>query len=270
MRTYTRMLIAGIGLMLLLAAGQPVRGDDAVAGGNPVAPTGDEWTILMPTYLWASGLEGDITIRGNTANIDLGFDKIFDHTDVGFATYIEVRKEMFGFFVNPSYTALSVDGETTGGVKVEDKLSLWIVEAGGFYQVGKWGEDRPLTLDAYAGMRWWNMHNNLNISGVGSASSNRNLWDPMIGLRVRKHFTEKFFGSLRADIGGFDIGRDTSKFSWSVTPLIGYDFNKYFTGFVGWRELATDFGDENNGANIKMGGVMLGFNFDFFGWMAKK
>ena len=96
----------------------------------------------------------------------------------------------------------------------------------------------------------------------------------MIGFRARKYFTEKFFGSVRADIGGFDIGHDTSDLSWSVTPLVGYDFNKYFSGIIGYRELAIDretgSGASKNGADVKFGGVLIGFNFDLFGWLAKK
>ena len=61
--------MAAVG-MLLLATLSPVWAAD---DGE------DKWVFTSPTYLWASGLDGDVTLNGNTADIDLGFDEVFEH-----------------------------------------------------------------------------------------------------------------------------------------------------------------------------------------------
>jgi hypothetical protein len=130
-------------------------------------------------------------------------------------------------------------------------------------------------VDALAGARYWNVKTELDITGpvTFSGEGTVELFDPMIGLRARKYLTDKLSLSVRGDIGGFDLSEDTSRFSWQIVPLIGYDFNKYFTAFAGYRLLATDYregsGANENGANIKMHGVLIGFNFDLFGWLQR-
>lgn len=51
-----------IGLVCPLARGQD----------NPIG--GEEWELSVTPYLWMAGIEGDVTIRGPTADIDLDFD----------------------------------------------------------------------------------------------------------------------------------------------------------------------------------------------------
>lgn len=266
---YTRMLgklmLASLilGLMAIL---QPVQAADE---------GGDKWQFISPAYLWMSGLEGDVTVKGNTAEIDMGFDDIFEHTDVGIQVYLEVRKEKFGFFVQPNYLKLSADGTGPLGGDVELEQTWWIVEFGGFYQIVNTGGERPLTVDAIAGARYWDIKTELDITGAFSFSgeSSTSLFDPIIGLRARKYLTEKLSVSVRGDVGGFDLSDDTSNFSWQIVPLVGYDFNKYFSAFAGYRLLATDFssgsGATEKGADIQMHGALLGFNFDLFGWLGR-
>lgn len=262
-----------LALICGLAAVGPVRADEA---GE------DNWQFFSPTYMWMSGLEGDVTLKGNTADIDLGFDEIFDHMDVGIQVYMELRKKKFGFFVQPNYMKLSADGSHASGASADFEQTLWIVEAGGFYQIVHTGEERPLTVDVIAGVRYWGIKNELELTGLPvppfpsatfDAVGHTDLIDPIIGARARKNLTEKLFVSVRGDIGGFDLSDHTSRFSWQIMPLLGYDFNQYFTLFGGYRLLATEFesgsGASKQGANIQMHGVLLGFNFDFFEWLGR-
>lgn len=235
----------------------------------------DKWTVNSPFYLWFSGMDGDVTVKGRTGDVDLDFSDILDLTKTGFQAYIEVRKPKFGFFANPAFLRLG-DEEKVRNTKASVDQDLWIVEFGGFYQVGRWGEERPLTMDVYGGGRFWKIStdaklNNSVVPFTVKTSSSTELIDPMIGLRVKKYLTDKLSVGVRGDIGGFDISdENTSEFSWQAIPLVGYDFTRHFSLFAGYRALGIDH-SENSGAREKgfdltMHGVLIGFNFDMSGW----
>lgn len=227
----------------------------------------DNWRFMSPTYLWAAAVDGDITSGGVSRDIDLSYSDLTDKLDASYQFYFELRKDKFGFFAQPNYMKFSNDQTALEIVDIE--LTLWIVEFGGFYQVMDTGGERPLTVDAIVGGRYWGFKTDVEVFGQSKTESTVDVMDPIIGVRARKYFNEKCFGSLRADIGGFDLGTHQSTFSWQVVPMVGYDFNKYFTGFVGWRQLALDYEASNKGADLQFGGVLIGFNWDFFAWLRR-
>ena len=54
-----------------------------------------------------------------------------------------------------------------------DTLSLTIIEAAGLFEVAKWpGSDQSFTaLDTYAGGRFWNVSNQINLDLTGAIAS---------------------------------------------------------------------------------------------------
>lgn len=261
-----------VAILVALAGISVCRADEAAPAGE------DKFTFTSPTfYLWMSGLEGDVTMAGQTVPVDVGFDKLFEHTDLGWSGYFELEKGPMGVYLQPNYMALSAEGDMPGpgaGVaKIEQRL--WIVEGAFQYMFWKSDGERPWKLTALAGLRWWNNHFNVKIKGgpLGGFEAARtgNLYDPIIGLRVEKHFTDKLHIRVQGDVGGFDIGHDTSNFAWQILPTVGYDltlFKKPFTPFIGYRVLASEFengsGGSKNGANFKMQGLLVGFNWVIF------
>ncbi|MCI0738954.1 MAG: hypothetical protein L0Y72_07910 [Gemmataceae bacterium] len=230
------------------------------ADGEP-----DRWHLISTPFLWGSALEGDATIRGVDLNIDLGFDDLFEVTDFGFQTYLEVRKKKFGFFAAPSYLKLSGDAEA-GSLSADFEQQWWTVEGGGFYNLVDTGNEKPFTLDVIAGVRYWNVDTEVNVEGGGplgvdlEIGSTFEILDPIVGLRMRYYFTRKLSISLRGDVGGFGISSgDTSEFSWQALGLLGYDFTKRFTLLGGYRALGIDAEeDSGNTFDVVFQGVLLG------------
>jgi hypothetical protein len=186
--------------------------------------------------------------------------------DSGFMTYLEFGKSKYGFYGQPNYLTLSADG-TQGRVHGDDTLQLWIVEAGGFCQIGKWGEERSLTLDATAGVRYWNLHNEIELNGTGGnvkidRGSTMSLTDPVVGMRARQYLTPKLSLTLRGDFGGFGMTSQMSDFTWQALGLVGYDFTKRFSLFAGYRALAVDkeigHGSGKHGADLILNGALFG------------
>jgi hypothetical protein len=250
----------------------------AESAAQPTPPDQDGWQFFMPTYLWMPGIDGDMTAKGRTADVSVDPQDVFDHTDVGIILYLEVRKQKYGFFIEPFYTVLSADSSGTSNFgdtrSVDLELEQWIATGGGFYQLVHTGGDKPLTLDVMAGARWWSMKNTLTFKGpiIGrvQGTDTTEFLDPYVGFRARQYLTRKLFVAVRGDVGGFDLSDDCSDLSWQALGLVGYDFNQYFTLHAGYRALAGDY-DEGGGANktsvdVVLHGAMIGFDFDLFGW----
>jgi hypothetical protein len=236
----------------------------------------DKWVFNSPLYLWASGMSGTATVNGRRVSYDLSFTDIYDHLDVGFMAYFELAKPQYGFYVQPNYDALSADGGS-GGIKAQLETQLWIVEFGGFYRIWNSASDRPANLYAVVGGRYWNIHNNLTVKDpiLGKQTGADTAWlcDPIVGLRFTEYLTKKVHVWVQGDIGGFGIAENTSRFSWQVMPLIGYDFTmpvikKPSTVFAGWRWLNVQHLQSTSSGktsiDLTMSGVIVGVNVQLF------
>jgi opacity protein-like surface antigen len=233
----------------------------------------DRWRFANAPILWFTGIEGDVTIRGMTADLDLGFDDLFDATEFGFSMYLEARKNKFGFYASPSYTKLEGDGRGRL-VSAEFEQDFWIVEGGGFYNLIRTESERPLTVDAIAGVRYLNVTTELDLQGLGPGGaeleldSSTKLLDPVVGARAQKYLTKKVSLNFRGDIGGFGISEgDTSDLSWQAIGLVGYDLTDRFTVYGGYRGLGIDTseggGTDEKGFDLVMHGAMAGLQINW-------
>ena len=283
MRTSVKWLGAAIpaavclsGLVVRTYAQEITATTEPALAAPPVSQDEDRWAFNAPLYMWAAGMSGNVTVKNRSANFDLSFTDIYDHLDVGFMGYFELAKPQYGFYVMPIYDALTADGGV-GNLSAELKTQLWIVEAGGFYRIWKSAADRPASLYAVAGGRYWNLHNNLTITdpvlGDQSVSTTTWLCDPIVGLRFREYLTSKVHVWVQTDVGGFGISEHTSRFTWQVMPLLAYDFTmpvikKPSTVFAGWRWLniqnVNSSNGEKNAIHLDMSGVVVGLNVQLF------
>ena len=227
-----------------VAAGrdQPAERKLALETRNSAASGEDPWQFSVIPLLWLSGVNGNVTVNGRTADVDVGFDKLFQYFEGGFMANFELRKNKFGFYVQPNYMKLAGDANV-GPLSGNDDITMWIVEGGGYYQFAKFGEDKPLTIEAVAGVRYWSLHNEFTLRGSRgivnfSGSDSTSLIDPLVGLNARKYLTEKLSVTVRGDVGGFGISDSSSDLSWQVVALLGYDFSRHFSLYAGYRALA--------------------------------
>jgi hypothetical protein len=182
----------------------------------------DSWRFGVTVPLWAPQINGNVTIKGHQQNVDVSFDQLKDHLDASFALGLEVRKEKFGFFGDVGYMKFS-----GGNGGMSDDLKFLIVDGGVFYRLLKTGEDHPFILEATAGLRYWGTKNELSLRGPAGdllfdGSKNRDLEDPVIGLRGSKFLTSKLHLDFAGDVGGFGISDSQAEWDWSATGLVSY------------------------------------------------
>jgi len=243
---------------------KPATAKPATDPGSPEAIPEDPWRFDFAIIGWGPSISGSIGVAGQSANLDVGLDTILGDLKGIAMLGFDLRKEKFGFYAQPNWISLQADGNV-GPLRAQDDLQIWIVDLAGFYQLHKWGKEKPVTLDALLGVRYWHISDELTLSGPGGLINYNNsestyLIDPIIGLRAKMFFTEKFSLSLQADVGGFGVSDHSSDLTWQALGTLGYDFNRHFALGVGYRALSTDQPDGKS-VDLLLHGFFLAADF---------
>jgi hypothetical protein len=250
----------------------------------PIGAPPSPWTLNVTPYGWLPFLQGDVTVKGRTVDVDVNPFQLLDHLDaVPWMSYIEARRGPLALYNDIFFAKVGVDASVsrsvrglTVGADADLDLTLAIIEAGAAYEVARWSsggggslKDAPAfqrytAVDLLAGARYWHqdadlrfgLTSTLDLNGL-VVSRNRAIarsgdvdWvDPLVGFRIRHGLAPGQELVLRADVGGFDVG---SQFSWNVLAAYSFDFavrdGVTYAGVLGYRALSVDF-EKGSGAN---------------------
>ncbi|MGE3967373.1 MAG: hypothetical protein AB7F08_03980 [Dongiaceae bacterium] len=246
-------LAAALAAALLLGS-ESARAEDPPAEG---------WRFTIAPYLWATTLEGDVTVRGRKASVDESFIDILQATDsiIGIEGRGEAWNDNWGFYVDGIYNRLDVENDERPLVSFEIVTELSILEAGMLYRIGTWPlasgwSGRPpdgptLELDAYAGARYTSLEieNKLTVGNtIFKADGDRDWVDPILGARAILDLDRRWQMMLGGDIGGFGAG---ANFTWSALGLVGYRYSLFgidMTSVAGYKALYQDY-DHGSGSD---------------------
>ena len=249
-----------------------------------VAPSG--WQFRVTPYAWAPSVNGDVTVRGHTADVDMSFWDLFDSGSSGaqleslaaLMGYVEARKGPWGIYGDVVWGKFDFSGGAVtqrnpiANLKVSARANaglgyeITMAESGMTYEVARWaGTHSSTALDLLGGARYWNQELDLSLAVDGSvdlsklglersgsravARSGTLEWvDPFVGLRVRHELAPGKELQFLGDIGGFGVGSDLT---WQLFAGYSFDFAVWQTtlhGLVGYRALAVDY-SQDSGAN---------------------
>jgi hypothetical protein len=244
----------------------------------PIMPAPiDHWTFSLSPYFWATSLSGSTTVKGRTADVDVGFFKILDHTQFPkglfeLAALGEARYGRFGLLTDIVYLKLGLGqsiarsrgtDEIGGAVSASAglKVEMVIAQMAAAYEIARWsGLTSPQSntaFDLYAGGRAWWQRADVQIvasgtanifdltftrAGVLSAEKSVSWIDPLVGLRLRHQFAPAWNFALSGDVGGFGVG---SKFSWQVLATLNYEIHRsktvVWSAMAGYKALSVDY-----------------------------
>ena len=222
----------------------------------------DKWQFGVTVPLFASGIEGDVTIRGVKSDLDVGFDDLVDKLDAAFSIGLEARKNRFGLFAGVGYMKFSGDTTGTRGGTGDGELKFLIGDAGMSYCVVKTAGERPFILEATAGIRYWAIDKDLELTTragavLVDADDKKELFDPVIGLRASQYLSPKWHLDFQGDVGGFG----SSDLTWSAAGLVSYDAAKWCPLSAGYKALSVEnsegCGAKEHGVDIVMHGLLI-------------
>ena len=268
----TSITVVLISLALLCSL---ARGQDNQVGS-------EEWEVQFTPYFWVADLEGDVTLRGRTGPVDVGFSDIWDNLDFGLMGRVEAWQGKWGLFVDGLYMDLGAEFSTPQGlVSADIDFKMTMLEFGIGHrlwetQVGE-ETNQKLLFDLLGGGRYMNLKGEVDVitngplSGlglaIGSTFGRREEWvDPIVGGRLRWDIDEKLAAAVRFDFGGFDIG-EGSNLTWNLLAGIDYKLKENMSLKAGYRILDLDY-DSGSGINefgldVQFRGPILGLTYSF-------
>ena len=225
----------------------------------------DPWKFSLAVPLQATSIDGNVTLLGHSAPVDISFNKLRDHIDAALGLGFEARTRRYGFYSGFSYMKLTAQDNF-----IYDRLQFAIVEGGAFYRFVEVPGDHPFVLEGVAGLRYFYTKNELTIQPVGpfagfAGSKIRNVADPIIGGRGSVGLFNKCHLDASGDIGGFDINRATD-WTWSAAGVVTYDFTKWFSLSAGYKALGLDEKDNaaaQTGFDVVFKGPIIVGKFTF-------
>ncbi|QFU77290.1 hypothetical protein EY643_17395 [Halioglobus maricola] len=233
-----------------------------VASGTAHA---DDWEFaISPLFLWGLSMEGDATINGNTAPLDLEFkDDILENMEAVFTVHFEARKGDWTIFSEYQYVDLDPDvAASIGPVNVNADISFkeTMFELGGAWAM----------LDS-DGTRWeligggrysdQEMNTKINIDGplppelpAAKLKGGDDWWHAFGGMRVFHDINDRWTFIGRADYGYG--GTDNS--AWNASFMFDYRFKDWGSAFIGARFLDYDYNDDAYGFEATKSGPLAG------------
>lgn len=255
--------ISAIASSLLIASLPAFAGSTMPSTGSEVITTSTDsgWNVRTALYGWATSMDGDVTIRGNTAPVDVKFSDILDKIDFAFMGVVEVGRGDWSFAADLFYAKLG-DDKTVGSDRFDVEMEQFI---GNFVVVRKLVDDGTTRFDVYGGARVSYLSTDLFIDRpIGTpdtnASASKTWVDPIIGMRVNRNLSEKLFVRGVADIGGLGIASDLT---WQAYVALGYRLSDKSALSIGYRGLGTDYTDGAFAYDIISHGLLLGFEHSF-------
>ena len=272
-------------------------------------PSGDSYAFVAPQagwqfrvtpYAWAPSVNGDVTVRGQTADIDMSFWDLFDSGSSGaqldslaaLMGYVEARKGPWGIYGDVVWGKFDFSGDAVtqrnpiADLKVSARAKagldyeITMVESGVTYEVARWAGARSTALDLLGGARYWNQELDLSLAVDGSvdlgklgldrsgsravARSGKLDWvDPFVGFRLRHELAPGSELQFLGDIGGFGVGSDLT---WQLFAGYGFDFwQSNLHGVIGYRALAVDYTQNDagfkNNLDLILHGPVVGLSF---------
>ena len=280
----TKLAPRSVALLLVFGvmSSGPTRAADLLSNGAYEQPTpaSSGWEFRVTPYAWAPSVNGDVTVRGHTVDIDMSFWDLFDFGDskveldslLALMGYVEARNGPWGIYGDVVWGNFDFSGgavternpiadlNVSARAKAGLGYEITMAEGGLTYEVANWGGARSSTaLDLLGGARYWNQELDLSLAVDTSVdlgklglerSSSRAVarsgtleWvDPFVGLRIRHELAPGRELQFLGDIGGFGVGSDLT---WQLFAGYSFDFSIWQStllhGLVGYRALAVDY-----------------------------
>jgi hypothetical protein len=237
----------------------------AAARADLPAEPEPEWEVGLTAYIWASGMNGDIGVKGvQPVNVDMSFGDIFDHLKFAGMASIQARHDRFVIAGDIQYVSLgaSKDLKIRDVSFVEGDLdtSTFVASALAGYRLT--GRSRT-TLDLMAGGRINSVSTSIRLSGplrTATAHDTKTWIDPIIGAHASVPLSSQTSLAAYGDVGGFGVSSDLT---WQLLGVVQYDFNDRWRASVGWRHYAVDYHKDAFLYDVSLSGPIIGIRYSF-------
>lgn len=254
-----------LSLLATAAYGGDTAPQDVVSPAS--IPDTPRWAFQVTPYVWATGMEGDVSPfrRAPTIHVEKDFSDILDNLNLGGFVNFLARKDRFVVSGDVMYVNLT-EGATTGPLPIIGATNARYNTAQftAALQAGyRFYDTREFTLDVLGGARIWHLWNDLNVNVAGRTLTVENDFgwiDPILGARAHFHLNDKISLLAQGDFGGFGAGSD---FTWQALATVNYSFNDKLTLSAGYKALSVDYNNNGRIFDTTLSGPVMGLTYRF-------
>lgn len=226
----------------------------ATAGQTFARDSDGHFQATTDLWLPTNGVDVD-TPRGSISG-EFSVKDTLDRLDFALMGSFEARRNRLGLIADLVHFDLSATQPTPFGGLFDRAAVGGQIPALAAWRVQE--TDRvALDLGSGARMMWTNVDVTLSGGAVPAEtiSRNDNWGDPIVVLRARFGFSDKWFGTLNLDTGGFGVSSEETD---RAPAGPGYNLNDRWSLLGGWRY--PDFRHEKNGNTLdfQQSGIILG------------
>ncbi len=271
----------------IFAASSPALSADLGPGAAYVEPAPvDPWKFSFTPYGWFTSINGNVTARGHTVDVDESFIEIAEKSD-SFAAlmgYFEARKGRFGFFTdavwadlgfpghvnydinksvsgNPFARLRDFKGTVKGNLDISANAQLdyqeTIIQSGVAFEIAKWGNGSGpgyTALDVLGSARYWSQDVDLSLKIDGKLTADIEADFKRVGLKLKR----KVSGSRSVVVAR------ANDLEW-VDPVVGARMRHVFASGSEFN-LVGDVGGFGAGSEFSWQAVATyGFDVNAFG-----
>lgn len=234
------------------------------AVGSPAAFAQESaWGFEITPYVWAGGIDGDVTVRGHTIDVDRGFDDLVDRLDFMGSLLSIGYREHFVVWTQLDYVATDTDeldsDEQPAGGNVRLESDFFAGTLGFGYRFGEPNGRR--VLDLMLGAKYLSVENDLTLGNLGTFKRDKDYLDPVVIARPSFRISERWRFNPTMSIGG---GVDADLI-WELQPQVQFNITDNLAMRFGYRNLYYDL-ESDNGQNQFDGsyrGLVLGLGGTF-------
>lgn len=226
------------------------------------------WQFEFTPYIWGVAADGDLTARGQTAELDQDIDDAWDNVDEAFMALGVVSYNRLVLYLNYDYLSKNVDGTSSRGTvfpigtELEADLDAEIMTGAIGYRFDTFGDKS--FIDVMVGYRQLSLDTELH-AGPLERSQDSEIGDTIILLRPSFQLSEnwRFNPTLSYGVDG------DSDETYGLEPQFQYNFTDTFAVRFGYKNLhyETESGTEGTATFRKWDGdfsgpfIGLGFTF---------
>lgn len=237
-------------------------------------PSTNGWRFSLAPYLWATSLDGDVTVKGRMGEVDLDFEDILQDLNFAGMLLLDAGNGRFGLAGN-AFVARTED--EAGRIDVTNDTVF--LAAAAYYRVLEGGSvgvpERARSrwaIEPLAGIRYNYVRAELDgeirllggrIRREVDVDASEQWVDPVVGLRGFVWLTDRLGLAGEADIGGFDVG---SELAWNAQAYLSYRVSVFGVPTdlaVGYRHYSVDYEDGEFEYDVDTYGPILGAAFHF-------
>ena len=237
-------------------------------------PGSDDWRFEFTPYVFFTGLDGTIGIRGVKGDIDVGFSDLEPYITLANMGVFEADKGRWIFAFEGIYVKLEDSGtrvfDPVGSITISVKQDMHQV----IYQgtVGYRMVDDRTKVDVFGAARYTKLSLDVSVAdtslgpilpgGSFSIDGTQRWTDPVIGVRVLHALNEHWALLGLVDVGGFGVNGDIDR-TYQGIAGVNWQFSKHFSGKAGYRYLYQNYQNDGFVWDVVMQGpyVALGIQF---------